>query len=85
MIWAVLLLQDTETLQTYEAFARESAYEEEGEHPPTLTTPTTGTNSRNLGSLARGEPNDRATTSPGPPQKPLAWRWTRTTKAKAHP
>ena len=32
--WAILLLRDTETLQTYEAFARESAYEEEGEQPP---------------------------------------------------
>jgi len=34
MTWAVLLLQDNETLQTYEAFARESTYEEEGDIPP---------------------------------------------------
>jgi hypothetical protein len=34
MAWAVLLLQDTETLQTYEEFARESAYEADGEKTP---------------------------------------------------
>jgi hypothetical protein len=38
MTWAVLLLQDRETLQTYEEFARESAYEEEGELPPQTTS-----------------------------------------------
>jgi hypothetical protein len=34
MSWIVLLLKDTKTLQTYEEFARESAYEAEREHPP---------------------------------------------------
>ena len=58
MTWAVLLLQDTETLQTYEKFARESAYEVDGELPPTLTPPTAGTNGRNLSFPATGEPRD---------------------------
>ena len=34
MIWAVLLLKDQETLQTYEEYARESYYEVEGDQPP---------------------------------------------------
>ncbi len=34
MTWAVVLLQDTKTLDTYEAYAKDSAYEEEGEQPP---------------------------------------------------
>ena len=34
MTWAVLVLQDTETLQTYEEYAREYAYEADGEQPP---------------------------------------------------
>ncbi len=38
MMWAVLLLQDTKTLQTYETYARESAYEAEGERPPHTNT-----------------------------------------------
>ncbi len=34
MIWATFLLKDQETLQTYEKYARESAYEVEEDHPP---------------------------------------------------
>ena len=34
MSWAVFLLQDPETLQTYEEHARESFYEAEGDQPP---------------------------------------------------
>ena len=33
MTWAVFLLQDTETLKTYEEYAKESAYEADGEKP----------------------------------------------------
>jgi hypothetical protein len=32
--WAIFLLQDQETLQTYEEYARESYYEAEGDQPP---------------------------------------------------
>ena len=41
MSWAVLLLQDTKTLQTYEEYARESAYEVEEEQPPPPTNAST--------------------------------------------
>jgi len=34
MSWAVFLLQDPETLQTYEEYAIESFYEAEGDQPP---------------------------------------------------
>ncbi len=34
MTWAALLLQDTETLQAYEEYARASAYEADGDPPP---------------------------------------------------
>ncbi len=61
MSWAVLLLQDTETLQTYEDYARESAYEAEGEQPPTLTPLLTGTNTRNPNPNAVGLPSARPT------------------------
>ena len=34
MSWALTLLRDLETLQTYEEYARESAYEADGAQPP---------------------------------------------------
>jgi hypothetical protein len=34
LYWAIFLLQDRETLQTYEEYARESYYEAEGDQPP---------------------------------------------------
>ena len=36
MFWAILLLHDPETLQTYEDYARESAYEADEDLPPPL-------------------------------------------------
>ena len=38
MSWAILLLHDPETLQTYEDYAREPAYEADGDQPPPLLT-----------------------------------------------
>ena len=40
MAWALTLLQDPETLRTYEDFAREAAYEMEDTHPPATSPPT---------------------------------------------
>ena len=90
MTWAVLLLQDTETLQTYEEYAREYAYETDGEHPPhTLTPPPEGINTKKPNPLARGEPNSHTTANLGPQREPPAWKWTRTPRNKeplqAHP
>ena len=38
--WAILLLQDPETLQTYEEYARDSFYEAEGDQPPSTNAYT---------------------------------------------
>ena len=77
MTWAVLLLQDTETLQTYEEYARESAYEADGKQPPhthTLTPLPAGTNTKKPNPLARGEPTSHTTANHGPPLKLPAWK-----------
>ena len=39
MSWAILLLQDPKTLQTYEDYAKESAYEADGDQPPPPNPP----------------------------------------------
>jgi hypothetical protein len=39
MTWVILLLQDPETVQTYEKYARESAYEADGDQPPPSNPP----------------------------------------------
>jgi hypothetical protein len=54
MSWAILLLQDSETLQAYEEYARESAYEAEGDQPPLPTPLLAGTNTKTPALLAKG-------------------------------
>jgi hypothetical protein len=39
MAWALTLLQDLETLRTYENFAKEATYETEDTHPPATNPP----------------------------------------------
>jgi len=39
MSWAILLLHDMETLQTYEDYNKESAYEADGDQPPPPNPP----------------------------------------------
>ena len=39
MLWATTLLHDPDTLQTYEEYARESAYEADGAQPPPSNSP----------------------------------------------
>ena len=54
--WAILLLHDPETLPTYEDYARESAYEADGDQPPLLTLPIACTKTRTRTLLApRGQ------------------------------
>ncbi len=58
MNWAILLLEDTKTLQTYEEYARESAYEAEGDQPPTLTPLPANTNAKNPNPTTAGLPSN---------------------------
>ena len=46
MSWVVFLLQDPETLQTYEEYARESFYEAEEDQSPLPTSTAAGTTNR---------------------------------------
>jgi hypothetical protein len=85
MSWTVLLLQDPETLQTYEEYARESFYEAEGGQPPPLPTPLSAcTNTKKPRLLARGEPHIRTVAKRGPLQRPPAWTLTRTPRSREH-
>ena len=72
MFWAVLLLQDHETLQTYEGCANESAYEAEGDQPPLPTPLPAGTNTRTPKLPAKEEPHQHTTAKLGAPQGPPA-------------
>ena len=55
MSWAILLLQDPETLQTYEEYARESAYEAERDQLPLLKPLIEETNTKTPNLLAKRE------------------------------
>jgi hypothetical protein len=59
MSWAILLLQDPETLHTYEDYARESSYEAEGDQLPLPKPLPTGTNIRTPTLLAKGMAVDK--------------------------
>ena len=90
MSWVVLLLQDSETLQTYEEYAKESNYEAEGDQPPPPPPPpptplTADTSNREHMTPARGEPYILTGTKQGPQQGPRAWTLTRTPWSKASP
>jgi hypothetical protein len=62
MLWVVFLLQDPETLQTYEEYATESYFEAEGDQPPLPTPLTAGTSNRKH----RTPPEENHTISMGP-------------------
>jgi hypothetical protein len=89
MSWVVLLLQDPQTLQTYEEYAKESFYEAEGDQPPLPTPLPAGTSTRKPRIFARGELHKRTGTRRGPLQGPPAWTLTMTPRGegplRAHP
>jgi len=70
MTWAVLLLQDTEALQTYEEYAIEFAYEMDGEQSPHTNASTRRHQHQKTQPPARGEPNSHTTANMGPPREP---------------
>jgi len=83
MPWAVFLLYDPETLQTYEEYAREFFYEAERDQPPHLPTPlTAGTITKRLRLLAKGELHNRTKAKRGPLQGPQEWTLTKTPRSR---